>query len=364
LFVINDLRRAGAETQLVRLALGLDPERYESRIVLLKTENHFAAELERAGVPVEALDRRGPLDVGVVVRLARAIRRSKPDIVHSWLFLANLLTVLATRRVRVPALVLSQRSSYEATLPAFWRRVARMSHRFADRVIVNSQAALREEVAAGVPERLMVHVPNGITVPPTPPPADREALGVPAGPLVACVAQLSREKAHHHLLDAWASVVASVPSARLVLIGDGPLRTRLESQARRLGLTGATVFAGFQDPSRWLAAADVVVLASRTEGMPNSVMEAMAVGRPVVATRVGGLPELVSDGETGLLVPPADPARLAEALVRLIREPDLAGRLGARARLRAARAFALDQVVAAIAAVYAEVLGRPGPGSA
>jgi len=363
MMVINDLQKAGAETQLVRLVLGLDPVGYEVRIVLLKTEDHFAAELDTAGVVVEALHRRGPADIDVVRRLARAIRRFDPDLVHSWLFLANLLTVLATRLVRVPAVVLSQRSCYDATLSPFWRRVARLSHRFADRVIVNSEAALREELAAGVPRHLLVHVPNGITVPAMPAQANRQALGMPAGPLVVCVAQLSHEKGHQHLLDAWPDVAARFPNARLALVGDGPLRPRLESRSRELGLAASVVFTGFQEATPWLAAADIVVLPSVTEGMPNAVLEAMALGRPVVATRVGGVPELVEEGETGILVPPNDPSSLAAALCRLIEDPARATRLGNAARLRAAERFAKERMVAATAGVYEDVSPRIRGGS-
>jgi len=358
LFVINDLRRAGAETQLVRLALGLDPMRYEARIVLLKVENHFAYELGEAGIGVEALHRHGPADLDVVRRLVRAIRRFDPDVVHSYLFLANLLTALAARRLRAPALVMAQRSCYESTLSPVWRWAARLSHRAADRVIVNSRAALAEELAAGLPQDLLVHIPNGIAVPVQPPAADRERLGLPRGPLVACVAQLSAEKGHDHLLAAWPEVVRRCPGSRLALIGDGPLRPALVEQARRSGVADRILFAGFQDPAPWLAAADLFVLPSITEGMPNAILEAMAWARPVVATRVGGVPELVEEGTTGLLVPPGDAAALATALSELLEDPVRRARLGQAGRARVAERFSIERLVEATEDVYARLPKR------
>ena len=121
LFVINDLARAGAETQLVALALALDPARYDRRIVVLKERNDFADALAAAGIPVVALHRRGWPDVGIVLRLWGEMRRFRPDIVHSFLFLGNLLAALVGRLAGVHWIVVSQRCSYDATLPPFWR---------------------------------------------------------------------------------------------------------------------------------------------------------------------------------------------------------------------------------------------------
>lgn len=358
LFLINDLSRAGAETQLVELTLALDRRTYDPSILLLKSRNDFGDRLAAAGVTVIPLRRRGFWDVHVLWRLYREIRRSRPQLFHSYLYLSNLLGSLAARAAGVPGVIASQRSSYEATLTPLVRRVARLSHRLADRVIANSRAAFDEERAAGAPAERLVHVPNGVPFASGPRP-DRATLGLPEGPLVLCLGQLEDVKGHRHLLEAWVAVRRSRPEARLVLVGDGPRRSRLEAQARRLGLADSLAFLGFRAPSDpYVAACDVLVQPSLTEGMPNAVLEAMARGRPVVASGVGGLLELVKDGETGLLVPPGEPEPLAAALLRLLGDLAFRASLGEAGRRRVEAHFSVEAMTRATEAVYRELLER------
>jgi len=361
LYVINDLARAGAETQLVTLACALPAERYEARIVVLKERDDFAAALARAGIPVLALHRRGPADLGVVFRLASELRRFRPHVVHSFLFPANLFAAVAGRAARVPRVIVSQRSSYDATLPPFWRRVARLGHRLAHRVVVNSRAALDEEIAAGFPPKLIVYVPNAVGRPAAAMPAgELRQPDLPGGPFVLSLGQLDARKGHRVLVSAWPEVLRARPGARLVLVGDGPCRADLEEQARALGVAPFVTFAGFRAPAdAFLAACAVLVQPSFTEGMPNAVLEAMAAGKPIVATRVGGMPELVLDGQTGVLTPAGDPHALAAAIVALLEDPGRAGRLGLAAAERARTLFAIDSMCAAIEAVYGTAAG-PG----
>lgn len=358
-FVINDLRRAGAETQLVRLATGLDRSRHEARVVILKTQSDFAAELDAASVPVAALGRRSPWDVLVLWRLYRQLAAARPQIVHSFLPFANLLTAIAARWAGVPVVILSQRASYEATLTPFWRRVARWSHRRASHVIVNSEAARQEEIAAGFPAERITCIPNGIRPPALPIAVDRAALGLPGGSLVLCAAQLAPEKGHAALLEAWERVERSHGDATLALLGDGPLRPALEAQARRLGLR-RLLFLGFRHPApSYIAASDLVVLSSLTEGMPNAVLEAMAAERPVVATRVGGLAEIIRDGETGVLVPAGDAQALAAATLALLGDAPRRQALGGGARKHVEQHHTIPLLCARTAAVYASCLGSP-----
>jgi glycosyltransferase involved in cell wall biosynthesis len=352
LYVINDLARAGAETQMVGLLQRLPLDAYEPRVVLLKSRNDFRPELEARGIAVVPLDRRGWWDLGVVARLRAEGRRFQPDIVHSWLFLANLHSAAAFRGAARPRLILSQRCSYEATVPAFWRGVARWSHRQADAITVNSSAALEEEVRSGHPRDRLHHVPNGVATA-TGPTADRTALDLPPGPLVVSLGQLERIKGHHVLVEAWAHVRERHPTAHLVLVGDGPRRAALEARVRALGLARAVTFAGYRSPATpWLAAADVLVQPSLTEGMPNAVLEAMGLGRPVVASAVGGIPELVENETSGLLVPSGDPEALARALGRLLESEELRQRFGQAGRERVLACFSYDRAVEATTALY------------
>jgi glycosyltransferase involved in cell wall biosynthesis len=155
--------------------------------------------------------------------------------------------------------------------------------------------------------------------------------------VITCVARLMPQKGHAYLLQAMAQVSAQVPGARLLLAGEGPLRGELEAQAERLGLNGRASFLGLVPRAQLpdlLARTDVVVLASHWEGLPVALIEAMSAGKPIVASRVGGNPELVADGDNGLIVPPADADQLAEALIRLARDAGLRERMGRASRQR------------------------------
>lgn len=351
LYVINDLARAGAETQLVALACALPKERYEARIVLLKERDDFQDVLAGAGIRVVALHRRGPADLGLAFRLAREVRRFRPHVVHSFLFPANLLAAAVGRVTRVPRVVVSQRSSYDSTLPGGWRWIARFGHRFAHRVVVNSRAALEEEIAAGCPPRLLVHVPNA--APDRSYGAEGPLDSVPASGFVLSLGQLDSRKGHRVLIAAWPAVARAHPEARLVLVGDGPRRPELEAQARALGVTASVTFAGFRAPVHpFVSASRLLVQPSLTEGMPNAVLEAMSAGRPVVASRTGGVPELVVHEETGFLVAPGDPDALAAAIVRMLSDPAGAARLGAAGAARARSLFSMESVRSAFESVY------------
>lgn len=240
-----------------------------------------------------------------------------------------------------------------------WRRVARVSHRLCERVIVNSRAAFEEELAAGLAPALLAHIPNGVD-PQDLPAIDDRRLGAVPRPLVVSVAHLQPEKGHRHLLEAWRRVVDQMPGAHLALLGDGPLRSALECQVVELGLDRDVTFLGFTEPRSWLEAADTCVLASLTEGMPSVVLEAMLSGCPVVASRVGGIGELVVECETGLLVPPGDAPALAAAVLRLLGDASLRAALATAGRQRALDRFSAGQMVRATEAVYASVLAA-GP---
>lgn len=352
-FLVNDLARAGAETQLVALATGLSRDRYEVEIILVKERNDFSAELAAAAIPVTPLRRRGPGDVAVAYRLYRTLRRRPPDILHSYLFFSNLMACLVARRARVPVLIVSQRASYDRMLPPFWRRVARWCHRRADRVIVNAEATRAEELAAGGDPDRHVTIPNGVPVP-CALDVRRTDLGLPEGLLVVCLGQLSAFKGHDTLLHAWPHVLTRSPDARLALVGDGAFRRNLERQAARLGVAGSVSFLGHRHPAApYLAAADLVVQPSTSEGMPNAVLEAMASGRAVVATRAGGTAEVVLDGETGRLVRPGDARALAAAIGDLLADPGQRSALGAAGRRRVETRFTTAAMVTATEAVYA-----------
>jgi glycosyltransferase involved in cell wall biosynthesis len=355
LLLISHLTRAGAETQLVELARALDRTLHSVEVVLIKERNDFSAALSDAGVPVTALRQRGRLGLaGAWLRLVRHLRTRPPDVLHTYLYFGNLVGVLAGRTAGIPAVIASQRSSYlQPSTRPIWPAPGRYAQRLADRLIVNSQALRCEELAAGFPESRLVCIPNGVRAVA----GDSATAELDGAPRVLCVGRLDAEKGHTLLLDAWPAVRAAHPNAVLSLLGDGPLAAALAAQVQRLGIADSVRFLGFHAPATpFLLGCDVCVQASPSEGMPNALLEAMAAGRPVVASAAGGTVELVVDGVTGRLAPPGDSGALAAALIEILGQPGLWRPWGEAGRRRVGERFSMEVCAEATAAVYRDVL--------
>jgi glycosyltransferase involved in cell wall biosynthesis len=241
----------------------------------------------------------------------------------------------------------------------------RVVARFVDRAIAVSEAARASLVADGYPAEKVVVVPNGRDLSRIRTSVAREAvrreLGIERGvPLVGVVARLEPRMGHAEMLEAWPSIAAEFPAARLVLVGQGSLRARLEARVGELGLARSVAFAGERgDVTRVLDAIDVVCLPSLSEGLALTAIEASALGRPVVATAVDGIPEIIREARTGRLVPPGDAASLSRAIRGVLRDPLGAQRMGRAGRDFVLDRFSLDRQVASTARVYREVAARP-----
>ena len=301
-------------------------------------------------------------------RMWRLLRRLRPDVVHA--HDAHALAVAAAGcaldgRER-PHLVASRRVDFHIGR----NPLSRWKYRRVDRFLCASDAIRRVLIEDGVAAGKAVVVHEGVDVERI---ADLPAvdvhreLGLPPGaPIVGNVAALVPHKGQQHLLDAAARVVAEVPEARFVIVGAGELEGALVAQIARLGLEGHVVLTGFRtDALALLKGFDLFVMSSVTEGLGTSVLDAMACGRAVVATRAGGIPESVVDGETGLLVPVRDPAALASAVVRLLRDANLRRALGEAGRTRARARFSAARMVAETIAAYEALAGggSRSPGS-
>jgi glycosyltransferase involved in cell wall biosynthesis len=231
--------------------------------------------------------------------------------------------------------------------------------RMLDRVIAVSESARAFLIRSkGYPAEKISVVPNGRDLSVFRPGGARSRVRKELGlgdavPLVGVVGRLEPQKGHAVLLEAWPSVLRDLPDARLLVVGDGRLRERLDQRARDLRVADSVIFTGFRaDVPRLLDAVDVVTLPSLSEGMPLAAIEASAMARPVVATAVDGTPEVIRDGRTGRLVPPGDPAALARALLALLRDPEAARRMGRAGRDYVLDRFTLDRHVEATARVY------------
>ncbi|MEV4626831.1 glycosyltransferase [Micromonospora sp. NPDC049523] len=361
--VICQLGLGGAEKQLVLLAEGLSRLGVEVRVVVLTRAGAREDALRVAGVPVVHLGLRQPGGwravphlVATWGRLAGYLRRSRPDVVHAFLFSSYVLGAPAARLAGVPVFVAGRRSLDDFKRGRRWMLAAeRISARMTDLLVANAHAvAERVRETERVPAGGLSVVYNGL-------PSAAFATVEPARldsahPVVLCVANLRSLKGHRHLLDAAALLRDRGLTCTLALVGDGPERDALRAHAIRIGVDTRLLGARL-DVDGLLARADVVALPSMTEGMSNAVMEAMAAGRAVVASAVGGIPELLADGR-GLLVRPGDPVGLANALERLLRDRAYAESIGRAARDWSRSHLAADLMVHRHLVLYDMLLKR------
>jgi glycosyltransferase involved in cell wall biosynthesis len=352
--VVLQLRMGGLEKLLVEFARHADRERFALHFVSLGGRDVLADELEAAGWPVTALEEPAGFRPGLVLRLARLFRREHIDVVHAHNTKPLLYAGPAARLAGVSRLIYTRHGQrYQAS-----RRqtvLYRLAARLADRVVCVSHDSVRLAAAEGVPADRLTAVWNGID-------GTRFAYTGPAadGPAVM-VGRLSPEKDVDNLLHATALAVRAQPDFRLEVAGDGPCLEELRRTACALGLEGYVRFLGqVRDVPALLARARLFVLPSLTEGISLTLLEAMARGLPVVATRVGGNPEVVADGETGLLVPSRNPPELARALLAVYRDAEAGRRLGRAGRDRVEQHFDVRHMVAAYEEQYATRTGRGG----
>ena len=362
LLVTQDLQRAGAQRQCVELARGLSRrEGWRVEAATLEGGGPLEAELHADGIALHHWPRRFRWDLSPAFALARHVRLIRPDVVQTFLFLPNFYGRVA-RLLERPRLLVS---SLRSTGIEGWPRQAAevLLAPLCDLILANSDAGREDLVARGVAPRRVVVVRNGMAFERFD--AARASAAPPSrcGPRLGMVAQMERRKDHAGLVEAFARVRAAVPEARLTLAGDGSLRPDVQERARRLGLDGAVEFPGtVERPEGIVAALAIYVQASAAEeGTSNAILEAMACGRPVVATDIGGNREVVESGRTGVIVPARDPERLARAILDLLADParlDAMGEAGARA-VRAR--FGRDAMIEATIAAWRGVPGRaPG----
>ena len=322
----------------------------------------LAARASAEGIPVHAVGMRGTWDLGSVFVLARVVRRLRPDIVHWHAARAHAIGAMAAMLVPGPARVLSRRVSFPV------RRSPGSALLWAlpvDRVAAISNAVRDALVRSGVPARIIDVVPSGVDLPPAANPSTREklraGLGCGEGDVVGIVVSaLSLGKGLGGLLHAAAAARPRAPQLRLWIVGTGPLEKDLYQECRALGLESSVTFLGFrEDVPDLLGAADFFCLPSLSEGLGSSILEAMGAGLPVVATRVGGIPEAVEERASGILVRPSHPVELVEALVSITVAPELRARMGCRGRERAAL-FTADRTAEGTYEVYRTALRARG----
>lgn len=352
----------GGERIAAAVTAALDPERFERTLCVTRPSSSPALdEVRAAGVTVIELERRRRFEPRAWLPLIRHVRRHGVDVLHSHKFGSNAWSAVAAPLLRVPVLVTHEHS---------WSFTGDRGRMLVDRYVIAPRAAAMVAVSS-LDARRMVEVerlpvskvrviPNGI-VPPRVVDALslRRELGIdPAIPLIGFVGSLRPEK-RIDLIVAATAILLDGKALHLVVVGSGPEEAALRDQVRAAGIEHSVSFLGFRTDATTLAAGfDVAVLSSDREGAPLTLLEYMALGRAVVATRVGGIPEIVDDGRHALLVAPGDAAALASAVGRLLDDPSERLRLGAEAAARQVERYSFDEMTRQVERLYLELLGR------
>ena len=349
----------GGQNQVLLTVLGLR-ERGERAMLVA----HPDGELRRRaaeGLELVALAPGHELDLKAAWKLARVIRRVAPAIVHAHdphgVAMASMALSMLTS-APAPRLVASRRVDFHLKRNSF----SRWKYRQVDLFIAASEAIRRILMRDGVPSEQIVTVHEGIDVDRIgrlPAVNLREAFFLPHNaPVVGNVAALVAHKGHRHLIHAIPLVLREVPDARFVILGEGPLRSELEREVKMLHLEKHVALPGFRDDVlSCIKGFDLFVMSSETEGLGTSLLDAMAAGKATIGTDVGGIPEAIEDRETGMIVPPNDPASLARAIVGLLKDEPLRRRLGQAGLARARRLFSVEQMVEGTMKAYERLVG-------
>ncbi|MEN1972035.1 glycosyltransferase [Luteimonas sp. MJ204] len=366
LHVVDSLECGGLERVVADLAVAQRDHGHSVAVFSLTDATGLGPELTGAGIQVIEGGKRTGFDVAPLARLLRTMKDKQTGIVHSHNFVPNYHAALALAlpgRARATLVNTCHNMGGRLSRPRL-RALYRLSLTRTARVAGVGDQVAQHLVEQGLaPPARVVAVRNGVPVPPSPGAIDRadarDALGVPADALViGCVGRLVELKNHRLLLDQVPALAAMFPDVRVLLIGDGPMRASLEDRARVLGIEAHVRFTGARDDvGRLLPALDVFALPSRTEGLSIALLEACAAALPVLASDVGGNPEIVRHGRTGLLFPSDDGAALRAALAQLLADRQLRASLGSAARAWVVASASIDAMRASYDALYAEAIG-------
>lgn len=359
----------GGERVAADLAMRLDPDRFESTLCVTRASASHddlgvasgLAALRDAGVRIISLDRRSAADLRAWGPLVGTLRRERIDVLHGHKFGSNVWAAVLGSLAAVPVVIAHEHN---------WSYEGQPTRRLIDRELIGRRADAFVAVSRQGRTRMLeleridpakvVLIPNGIAdVPAGSNGSDlRAELGIGADDLVlGTVTVLRAEKALEVLIDAARTLRVRFPNLRVLIVGTGPRREELERLVERLGLEETVLLIGHrEDVPTVLAALDVAICCSDFEGTPLSVLEYMDAGVPVVATSVGGLPDMVTHQEQGLLVPPRDPAALATAVAELLADPGRRAQMGARAQERRRREFGIGEMVARVERLYEDLL--------
>ena len=335
----------GGEQQTLYLAKGLKDKGHESTIIC-QPNSPLAERAKAEGLCVDEVKMKGGVDLCAVFSIARQLR-SGYDILHLHTANAHSLGFLASMLTRGHKLVVSRRVSFP--ISGFF---GKFKYRGIDKVIAVSEEVRKGLINSGIPPQLIVTIHSAIDLG-----RYREICGKPSEPVVGIIAHLAKHKGHKYFLEAAKEVLAVIPDAKFIVVGDGDERKTLEDYSKSLGIAERVSFLGFQkNITKLISGCTITILSSISgEGSPGVLKESMAAGVPVVTTDVGGSSEIVEDGVTGFVVPPKDSKALASAMVKLLTDDELRKRMTTEG-LRKVKEFSVNTMVERIEALYKSLL--------
>lgn len=363
--LIDSLNIGGAEVLLVDLVRGIKDAGYDVSVGY-STHGPLEKKLLELEIPCTHLPRLGRIDPVLFLRMCRLILREKPDIVHTHLFKSDLHGRLAARLCGVPVVVSTAHNN------DIWAKRFPLGHlygftsKLTDGVIAVSDEVRDYQIQyTGISNDKICVIENGVDVQRF---DDQEAAGMAfrrelqidsGAPLVGIIGRLQPQKDHDNFFKAAVQIKNKLPRSRFLVIGDGPLRDELVSKARDLGLEPAILFCGIrQDIPAVLASLNVLVISSKWEGLPVTLLEGMAARCPIVSTSVGGIPNVVTDGVSALLVSPEDPSALANACLKILTNPTFSQLLADAGYLRVKKQYSLDAMIVRILEFYQELMEK------
>jgi glycosyltransferase involved in cell wall biosynthesis len=372
LFLIDSLGMGGAERLMVPYLHAFVSAGFQPRVCAFQVRdgNPLAQDIEQVGVSVDVLPVRNLRNLDTLPRLLRYMREQYVDVLHTQLEFANTFGTIAARILGIPSVcTLHTMDMFPKRSRAYWRTqiMQQTLRHFCSRIIAVSEETRQYHIrlAHFSPEKI-VTLYNGINLAPFEAvgmqerQAVRQEFQIPQdAPVLATVAVLRQPKGIQYMLEALPRILEAVPDARYLVVGDGEHRAVLQGMAQTYGIAEQVIFAGTRkDVPAMLAASDIFVLPTLTEALPTVLAEAMGTQKPIIASAVGGVPEMVIPERNGLLVPPADPAPLAEACIRLLRDPAQAQMMGKTGRMIARERFEITVQAQRLGTLYQEVLAH------
>ncbi len=369
--IVPTLLCGGTENQAITLARSLHGRGFSLEVACLRRLGPHVEEINDRGIPLSEYPIPGFYSFAALVqaaKFARHVIKRRIDVMHAYSFYGNVFGILPAKLASTPVVIASIRDR-GAYLTPLQKKVQRFVCRFADCVLVNAEAVKEWLESEGYDSSKIVVIPNGVEMSrfndSVEPNRIRDVMHIPRGvPLVMVISRLTPQKGLEQFLEAAAILAPRFPEARFVVVGyanpaEQDYESTLKTMAHQLGITGRVVFTGLRrDVPALLAAATVSVMPSLNEALSNVVLESMAAGAPTVATRVGGTPEAIIDGVTGILVEPGDSVALAKSIVTLLENPELAARLGWTARKAIEDRYSAEKMVRSTEKLYLDLLAR------